>query len=120
MDEAEDTFNKGLEMGSDKPECVLPYCDFLVNNTKENDAKLLLVDLINKTNSSLARALLTQIELKVDYKQGEACYLDTIKEKMNKKDTQKWLADACSYIACSASEADFITRIQGHWKGVIK
>lgn len=119
MGEAEVTFNKSLEMGSGKPECVLPYCEYLINNGKENDAKLLLVELSKKTNSSVARSLLTQIQLKADYKKGEACYLDSIKEKMSNKNTQKWLADTCSYITCSASEADFIRRVQEHWKGVI-
>jgi tetratricopeptide (TPR) repeat protein len=120
IEEAEEAFNKGLQFGSDKLECVLPYCEYLINNAKENEAKLLLVDLISSTNFSAARELLTQIELKINYKQGETRYLDFIKEKINKKDTQKWLADACYYITCPASEIDFIRRIQGHWKEVIK
>ena len=119
-EDAECAFQDAYKIGSNRPGCVLPYCDFLLKNNRTEEAISLLNKLKLETSNTVASDMLTKIALKADYEKGKKSYLENIKVKLQGKNKIEWLAQVGTLISDNKSEVDFIIRINEHWQDIDK
>ncbi|TKF10782.1 hypothetical protein FCV66_19010 [Enterovibrio norvegicus] len=114
--EAETQFELGYNKGLSQPGCVIPYCVFLDNQQRTDEAIAVANNFLNEWKNPSVESLLSRLMLKRDIKEGKAHYFKQTKQKLETQDTMGWLARTCSVIDSSLAEEDLIIRCLKHWK----
>ncbi|WP_061013151.1 tetratricopeptide repeat protein [Photobacterium leiognathi] len=118
VDEAEQQFALGYQKGKKQPACLIPYCEFLNNNNRTQQAIDIAQCFFNNTQHHGVLALYSNLKLKMNIIEGKQYYSELRNNALKDKDIMNWLISACLNIDNSNSEEDFILRCLSHWKRI--
>jgi tetratricopeptide (TPR) repeat protein len=113
--DAELQFKLGYEKGRHQAACVIPYCEFLSEMGKVEEAIVLAKSFLDETPKPNVQQLLVRLTLKRDVQQGKAHYSTMVKDKLANKNIADWLANTCHVLHSAQAESDFIVRCINHW-----